>query len=136
MQLTMMKYDQTKAHYPYFIQKYLHAELVKLYRPQYAYMLRTTTLEEAKIALPFTLEQLYQDDRVDICNKLMEFVNKNCNEREKELIEKCICGHTPRNQLAIKYHISFQRMKNIYKRLMEKLKEQAIKCGIRRKQDI
>ena len=131
IQLTIMTYQPGgKAHYPYFIQKHLHASLVQFYRPLFTFISKSIPLAESEPAPDNTLEPIFKEERDKICQELFQYVEKECNDREKDLIYNCICGHTSRRQIALKYHVSCQRMKNIQCRIISKLRKYLLKFKI------
>lgn len=124
-----------KAQFPYFIKQSLHAELVKIYRPIFTFSCKTVEIEdESACSDPFIT--LYQNERIDIYKKLRDYIDKQCNEREKDMIDVCMDGTLPRNVTATKYGVSANRIRMVYIRLMKKLRKHAYTLGIRRKEDI
>lgn len=133
--LTVIHYiPKGKARYPYFIKKALHAHLVQLYRPIYTYAIKSIPLE--KVNLPVPTQSAENGERHEIYDQLIIYINKNFNDREKDLIFSCFCGDTSRNKLAIKYRISYIRMKVIHQRVTKKLRKFLASLGINSMEEI
>ena len=137
IQLTVLNYQPGGiAHYPHFLKQFIHAGLVAIYRQDYIYANKVLPLENIYLPIPVPFNDLYQNERIEICIQLMAYIDKTFNEREKNIINLILYNNIPRNEVARRYHISFTRMKVIYKRIIKKLKEYLIKTGIKDAQDI
>ena len=134
--LTVIEYQiGGKAHYPYFIKKKLHAYLVQLYRPIFTASLKSVPIDE--MSLPSEpSDQPCIDERHEIYEKLIGYIETNFDTREKGLVYEYICGHIPISFLAGYYHISRTRMIVIHKRMIKKLRGYLAKLGICTKLDI
>lgn len=135
--LTVSYYQPSgKAHYPYFIKKQLHAELVKLYRPIYTASLKSIPLDIIKM-MPSNTMPIYNNERERICEGLIDYASQILNTREYDVFCNHICSNTPRNDLARKYHISFMRMKQTHQKIIKKLKKYlSLTWGVRSARDI
>lgn len=136
IQLTVSQYKPDgQAHFPHFIQKMLLGHLISLYRPLHKLVLRSRPLEYYTPDLSL-IDEICKNERAHICEELMRFIEDKCDEREKEIIRLYMCGSTPRNQLAIKYHVSAIRMKHIHLNLLRKLRKFLATLGVKRIEDI
>jgi hypothetical protein len=117
-----------KAHYPHFIKKKLHAELVQLYRPIYTATQHSVPLEYIQDIN--TTNQVLENERIAICEQILKYANNTLNERDKDIFYGHIYGSIPRNTLAKKYHVSFTRMKVLHKKIIKKLKQYLAKLEI------
>ena len=135
--LTVSYYQPSgKAHYPYFIKKQLHAELVKLYRPIYTTSLRSVSVDTIKNIPGYTMP-IYEHERENICKELIKYASKELNAREYDIFCNHICNNKSRNDLAQKYHVSFTRMKVIHQNIIKKLKKYlSLTWGVRSTRDI
>lgn len=124
------------AYFPQFAKTYLHARLVQYCRPILAYRKRATELKEYIPDEHLPMAPIYKTEREAITEKLNDFMWKNLNERELDLVVNHMIKGISRNKLAAHYGVSKIRMKVIHKKCQLKLQEFLEKFNIRSIRDI
>jgi hypothetical protein len=124
-----------KAHYPHFIKKSLHAQLVQLYRPMFTNTIKDIPIGNVEYKIHITSDQVCEGERIEICDKVVEYIETNLNEREKDIWNNII-SNIPRNDIARRYGVSFTRMKVIHHKIIKKLKKYLHEMGIDGTNDI
>jgi len=132
---TILEYEVNgKAKYPYFIKRKLHAKLVQYYRPlskERLVVLYEDTPDTRNIEDDICKEELHK-----LHCKLLQYIRLAFTSREKEIINKCMCKNIPRSKIAHKYHTSKQRVINIQKHIITRLRMFLYTIGIKKYEDI
>lgn len=136
--LVCMEYDPLGgAHFPQFIRTHLHARLTQYCRPIVDYRKRVTELDDRIVdKQQGPRDKLYKAERENIIRRINNFMWATFNDRELDIVINHMIKGVSRNKLRIEYGISKIRMRVIYRRCQEKLRNFLKKIGIRSMKDI